>query len=159
MEGSDRIGGSSGPSRSFDRRAARRKKAESLPFDALLHRRVEEAVEAHGNYDEPSGPLEELLDEIRELGSRLVANPTVETVRRYRQVVGAVLKRAVSGALAVRESSSGGNILRRKRFSTITVVNEKLEKLAAAVLASQKEQFDILRRVEEINGLLVDLLQ
>jgi uncharacterized protein YaaR (DUF327 family) len=38
-------------------------------------------------------------------------------------------------------------------------VDRKLEQLAAGILAGQHSQMDILARVEEINGLLVDLLQ
>ena len=38
------------------------------------------------------------------------------------------------------------------------VIDEKLEALAVSVLAAQKEQFAILAQIDEINGLLVDLV-
>ena len=39
----------------------------------------------------------------------------------------------------------------------IRVIDGKLESLAAHVLKGQAEQLDVLRRINEINGLLVDL--
>jgi uncharacterized protein YaaR (DUF327 family) len=39
------------------------------------------------------------------------------------------------------------------------VVDEKLEKLAADILGGQLKQLDLLHRVEEINGLLINMLE
>jgi len=41
----------------------------------------------------------------------------------------------------------------------IQVVDHKLEQLAAGILAGQRSRLEILARVEEINGLLVDLIR
>jgi len=60
--------------------------------------------------------------------------------------------------LALEEKSSGAGVLKRKRFTQIRVIDQKLERLVAELLADQHRQLDILGRVNEINGLLVDLL-
>jgi uncharacterized protein YaaR (DUF327 family) len=39
------------------------------------------------------------------------------------------------------------------------VVDRKLEEMAARLLSDQLSQLELLARLEEINGLLVDLLQ
>jgi uncharacterized protein YaaR (DUF327 family) len=57
------------------------------------------------------------------------------------------------------EKSSGGNILKRKKFTTVVVIDERLERLAAEVLSAQRDKLDILRRLDEIHGMLVDLLR
>ncbi len=103
--------------------------------------------------------LQEMLEEVDRLGKELVDDPGLDVVKRYRRSVGKLLKAILGDAYSVQETTSGRNILRRKKFSTITVINDNLEKLAATVIESQQEQLEILRRVEEINGLLVDLLQ
>ena len=41
----------------------------------------------------------------------------------------------------------------------VQVVDKKLEQLAAGILAGQFTQMNILERVEEITGLLVDIMQ
>ena len=56
-----------------------------------------------------------------------------------------------------RRRTSGANIAKRKRFTLVKVIDEKLEALAS-VLAAQKEQLAILAQIDEINGLLVDLV-
>jgi uncharacterized protein YaaR (DUF327 family) len=38
------------------------------------------------------------------------------------------------------------------------VIDEKLESLAASVLAAQKDQLAILAQIDEINGMLVNLV-
>jgi len=65
----------------------------------------------------------------------------------------------VERAYGLVEKTSGGNILKRKKFTTVVVVDEKLERLAAEVLSSQRDRLEILRRLDEIHGLLVDLLR
>ena len=46
----------------------------------------------------------------------------------------------------------------KKRYVLIKVIDRKLEQLALDVLKHQSDQLKILERVEEINGLIVDLV-
>jgi uncharacterized protein YaaR (DUF327 family) len=64
----------------------------------------------------------------------------------------------VDRSFTVTERTSGGNVLRRKKFTQVQVIDEKLEQLAAGILANQKNQLALLAKIEEINGLLVDLI-
>ena len=60
--------------------------------------------------------------------------------------------------VALEEKISGVNILRRKKFTLVKVIDKKLESLAAEVLKNQRDQIGILSAIEEINGLLVNLI-
>ena len=91
-------------------------------------------------------------------GDALKKAPTLEAIRDYRQQVKAFVTFAVAHSIAVEETTSGANILKRKRFTMVKVIDEKLEALAASVLAAQKEQLAILAQIDEINGLLVNLV-
>jgi uncharacterized protein YaaR (DUF327 family) len=102
--------------------------------------------------------LEELLDGVFDSGRRLKDLPTLDRVKEYRQKVKAFVKYAVSRMLAVKETTSGVNVLKRKRFTLVEVIDRQLEALAMSVLSSQHEQMEILAQVDEINGLLVDLV-
>ncbi len=102
--------------------------------------------------------LEALLDDIHQIGEQLKENPNRERVVRYKDAVRAFLRKVVREGIAVEENSSGFNILKRKRFTLIRIVDEKLERLAAGVLRNQKDQLEILRRIDEIQGLLVDVM-
>lgn len=102
--------------------------------------------------------VEELLDEVFAAGGALKSAPTLEAIRAYRERVQAFIRHIVDHTLEVAESTSGGNVLRRKRYTLLRVIDGKLEALAASVLSAQREQLGILAQVDEINGLLVDLV-
>lgn len=102
--------------------------------------------------------LSHLLDEVYAKGEQLKSLPTLENIKEYRWSVKKLLKDITEKMLKLEEKVSGVNILKRKRFTLIKVIDTKLESLAAEVLRSQKEQLKILSKVDEINGLLVDLL-
>lgn len=103
--------------------------------------------------------LETILDHVHELGEKLKNDPTLNSLRPYKQAVKRFLKFVVDRCYAVEERTSTRDILRQKKFTQIRIVDEKLERLAAGVMAAQKDQLEILRRVDEISGALVDLLQ
>ncbi|WP_455381673.1 YaaR family protein [Salinispira pacifica] len=103
--------------------------------------------------------LESMLDEIHRLGDAIRKDATLALIRQYRKAVSRFLHVVVEQGLAVEEKSSGKNILNRKKFALVKVIDEKLERLALGILQTQRDQFDILARIDEINGLLVDLLR
>jgi uncharacterized protein YaaR (DUF327 family) len=49
-------------------------------------------------------------------------------------------------------------VQKRKRFTQIRVIDQRLEQLVTAVLQNQGKQLNILERVNEIRGLLVNLI-
>jgi uncharacterized protein YaaR (DUF327 family) len=49
--------------------------------------------------------------------------------------------------------------MKRKSHAGIMVVDRKLEQLAAGILSGQTSQLELLARIEEITGILIDLLQ
>jgi len=106
----------------------------------------------------PQRGIEDLLDAVFSSGDQLRKTPTLEAIKEYRQRVKSFVRYAVDHGISVEETTSGANILKRKRFTLVKVIDEKLEALAASVLAAQKDQLAILAQIDEINGLLVDLV-
>ncbi len=105
-----------------------------------------------------SDNLEELLDEVHGSGDRLKEAQTLENIKKYRGAVKAFLNFVVNNMLLIEEKTSGNNILKRKRFTQIRVIDKELESLVRDILQNQYEQLEILRKIDEINGMLVDLL-
>ena len=58
----------------------------------------------------------------------------------------------------IEKKKSGLNIDRRKVFYLINTIDEKLESLVLAILRGQREQLNVLERVDQINGLIVDVI-
>ena len=100
----------------------------------------------------------ELLDAVYSAGERLKERPILENVRQYRQAVKGFLNHVVTRMMIVEENTSGFSIVKRKRFTLIKVIDKQLQNLTDEVIYNQKEQLNILESVDEINGLLVDLV-
>ncbi len=142
-----------------DKKRAQKKEKTSKSFSGM----IKEAGESTGlssdlDDSRQKRTLEELMDGVFDSGRRLKELPTLDRVKEYRQKVKAFVKYAVSRMLAVKETTSGINVLKRKRFTLVEVIDTKLESLATSVLSAQHEQMEILAQVDEINGLLVDLV-
>lgn len=145
------------------RTGSRRSRAVGQPgglFSSLLSPADEaEAPEEYRFRLESDPTVESLLDSVHDLGGQLKKDPRRETLLRYKEAVKQLLGFVVKNGIEVRDHVSGHNIMRRKRFSVVTVIDERLERLGAGVLESQRDQIEILRKVDEIYGLLVDLFR
>jgi hypothetical protein len=127
-------------------------------FSSIFEKEVEEpAFDPASRQGVSSQEIEQLLDTIHELGDELLQKRTFSAVQQYREAVRAFVRRTVSKTLDVQEHTSGGNILNRKRFSIVQVIDRKLDRLVQGMLQSQESQMELMGRVEEIYGLLVDL--
>jgi len=151
-EGSD-------PLRSRLGRSSRKGESQGI-FSGLL--RDTERAEGGGHLDftagVPQDEAEKLLDTVHSLGDELARKRTYTALKAYREAVQAFLAKVVHDSVDVEEQTSGTNILNRKRFSILRVIDQRLERLARGMMESQGEQLELLQRVEEIYGMLVDLM-
>jgi len=137
-----------------------KERAELLKFSAKLESIQQEeefAAELNGD-EEYKGDLEERLDRVHEQGERLKELPSVGNVQKYKKAVGSFLKYAFARMFSVEKNISGVNILKRKYVTRIKVIDRKIERLVADILQNQAAQLDLIAGVDEINGLLIDLL-
>jgi len=114
-----------------------------------------------------------LIDEVRDAGDTLKNRPLPDEILRYKQAVRnfinyivqnvyskeyeegipAFLKPGFRGRRGTPEAMEG------KEYVKIRVIDKKLEELASMLLSSQARQLELTSRLEEIKGLLIDLLQ
>ena len=143
------------------RRAEKKKETAKASSFSRAMRAAESAEPTPALEEEPFSEAEaaELLDSVHATGEELKRDPSPERVRAYKQAVRSFTHYVVERAYDLSEKTSGGNILKRKKFTTVVVIDEKLERLAAEVLSAQRDKLEILRRLDEIHGLLVDLLR
>jgi uncharacterized protein YaaR (DUF327 family) len=114
-----------------------------------------------------------LMDEVRSAGDFLQSRPFPEEIMRYKQAVRNFINYVVQNVYALEHEKGIPKFLRpgfsgqrgspdamsQKHYTKITVIDKKLEDLAAMLLSSQSRQLELASRLEEIRGLLVDLLQ
>lgn len=101
--------------------------------------------------------LENLLKEIENQGKKLSETQTVRELKKYKDMIKNFLSEAVRKTYALKDEASWDRRGRHKVYTTIEKVNQKLEELTTAVLGQQENQLDLLKRVDEIRGLLIDL--
>jgi uncharacterized protein YaaR (DUF327 family) len=114
-----------------------------------------------------------LMDEVRSAGDILQSRPFPEEIMRYKQAVRSFINYVVQNAYSLEHEKGIPKFLRpgfsgqrgtpdamsQKQYTKIQVIDKKLEDLAAMLLSSQARQMELASRLEEIKGLLVDLLQ
>lgn len=94
------------------------------------------------------------LDDIKKIGERLSSTQNFSDVSLYKKAIKGYLKSVVDYAYTLDKDMSfwEGNY-----FTTVKTVDEKLEDITRDFLYEQKEKIDIASKVDEINGLLIDL--
>ena len=99
-----------------------------------------------------------MLDALHQAGDELKRGGSSDRVRRYKAAVRAFVEHILSAALEVERTHSPLGVQQRKSYLLVSVIDQNLERLASAALQRQTMQMEIVRRVDEINGLLVDLV-
>lgn len=102
---------------------------------------------------------QQMLDRIHLFGDTLRREPNLSNLQTYRKLVQEFLNEVVAGAYSLERQESGAGVLKRKRFTLVSLVNRKLDRLAAGLVQTQGEQLGILAKIDEIQGLLVDLIE
>ncbi|MDR0643809.1 MAG: YaaR family protein [Treponema sp.] len=132
-----------------------------FPFFNLLKKMEQDAEIADmENLEVTQETIDKLMNEIHSKGDELRNHPLPQEILRYKKAVRDFLNFMVKNTYDI-EKKTG---IRRKReegqhvFFQVKVIDQKLEQLVMVLLAGQADQMKILTRLEEINGLLVNLL-
>jgi hypothetical protein len=103
--------------------------------------------------------LSELLDAVTVAGEELKADPGIAQVMAYKDAVRRFMAKVVRDSYRTEERATGSGFKKRKKYTIVRIIDAKLESLAAEILRRQRDQLEILRRLDEIRGLLVDLIR
>ncbi|MDR2020351.1 MAG: YaaR family protein [Treponema sp.] len=129
------------------------------PFSHIMEN-AGEAAETDAPPDIPPSEeaLRELLDDVHNTGDALRQRPFQEEIKRYKRAVRNFMHYVVENGYGIKEETYMFN---HKKYVKVQVeiIDRKLEQLAAGIMAGQVNQLELLARVDEITGLLVNLLQ
>ena len=98
------------------------------------------------------GDLDRMYVDVEEKGREFLENPTPEELAKYKQQVRDFLTYVVKHALKLKSSISS-----RELHQIVEKVDEELLSLADALLARERPLLDLAAKVEQINGILLDL--
>lgn len=149
------------PDKKGKRKKEGKKAVKVQSFGSLLQAESEEtasSIKETGEAEVNHEKLEEILDALYEIGEKLKIEQTIANLKKYRQSIKHFFNYVVKNGIEAETIAGIRNprTMEQKQYTLIKVVDSKLEKLAAYILSSQKDQIEILRGVDEIYGLLVD---
>ena len=165
----DRIDSATG-SRNLRNDSGRKVNKKSGSFLGLLN--TTEAPEKTGvNFSfylsqavDENATLEDLLDDVHSIGEKLIEKPFISNIKEYKEAIKRFIAYIVKNAYStdfekVLKRDKKTNELKPDLLEKIRIVDEKLEKFALEILQNQGKQLNILKKVEEIEGILVDLMR
>lgn len=101
--------------------------------------------------------LDPLLEDIDSTSLEFGKRPNQENLKKYRKAVGSFLDYVLKQAYKLDETYSTVRGGKTKVHLKIEIIDEKLEKIADMVLREQAEGLMVLKKLDEIRGMIFDL--
>lgn len=102
--------------------------------------------------------IADLAKKVEVQGTQLSKKINIAEMERYRALVSELLSEVVGHAYTVEKENSFDLRGRRKVYTTIIKINEKLEKMAKDILSGNQDALRIISAIDDIRGLIVDIL-
>ena len=134
-------------SRASDTRGAR--ESEAPVFRRTLTDLSKEVHEAR---------LIEMKTAIDEQGKRLADRVDVKEFEKYRRLIRDFLDEIVSNGYTFCKEDAYASRGKHRYIATVRIVDEKLDELGKEFMKEQADKIEILHRIDDIRGLLLDLM-
>jgi uncharacterized protein YaaR (DUF327 family) len=154
---------------------SRIKRGQKSRFVSVLEEIRESETELGPLRDVPVSDeaVSRLMDDVRSAGDDLRKRPFSDEILHYKRAVRDFMHYVVENGYAVDIQEGLPNYLKpgyrgargsaesqdRKGYIQVQVVDKKLEDLAALLISGQMNQLELASRLEEIKGLLVNILK
>ena len=102
--------------------------------------------------------MQEIRQRIEEQGQRLADKVDVKDFEKYRRLIREFLDEIVSNGYTFTKEDAYAARGRHRYIATVKIIDEKLDELGKEVMKEQADQIEILSRIDDIRGLLLDLM-
>ena len=102
--------------------------------------------------------IQELKKKIDDQGSRLSDKVDVKEFEKYRLLIREFLDEIVSNGYTFQREDAYASRGRHRYIATVKIIDQKLDELGKEVMKEQADQIEILSRIDDIRGLLLDLM-
>ena len=102
--------------------------------------------------------LTNLMNDIATQGKLLSEHMDIRDMKRYRGLVKDFLNEVVNRSHKFSRENFLDRRGRHRVYGMIKLVDEKMDELATALVQDEKDHLDILNKVGEIRGLLLDII-
>lgn len=101
--------------------------------------------------------LNRLAESIGMQGERLSEHRTIDDLRKYKKMVKEFMEEAVNSGLQLEDQRGFNRRGRTKVYKIVKEIDSRLTNLASDVISKEKSRLDILNKVGEIQGLIINL--
>lgn len=131
---------------------------------------VSEAVKNTGNGDfkftlvshiqegELQAKMAGLMQEIEEEGKRIARKKDIRDMKRYRAKIKEFMNEVTTHSYSFTRENFLDRKGRHRVYGIIHLIDEDLDKLAAALMEDEKDHLEILRLIDDIRGMLIDII-
>lgn len=102
--------------------------------------------------------LEGLVDEIIRQGEKLSKKIDVREFRTYKKLISEFLDSALGKSMKFSKRSLLDRKGRYKVYALIRRINEEVDQLAREVMDGERDNIGLLRRMDDIRGLILDMI-
>ncbi len=128
---------------------AQKEKVEDDTFEFTLNKVDDEGFQQR---------LTKMMDDITVQGKKLADHMDVRDMKQYRSMVTDFMNEIVSRSHKFSRQNFLDKRGRHRVYGIVKLVNKNLDELAQSLISKEKDHLNILARVDEIKGLLLDIM-
>lgn len=102
--------------------------------------------------------LKAMIEDITTQGKKIAEHMDIRDMKAYRGMISNFFSEVVANSHKFSRENFLDKRGRHRVYGVVKLVNDKLDELAKELISSQKNQMDILDRVGEIEGLVLDIV-
>jgi len=102
--------------------------------------------------------LEGLIVNITGMGKKIAEHMDIKDLREYRSLVGEFINEVVTNSHEFSRENFLDRRGRHRVYGIVRLVNKELDELAQDLLSNEHNHLSILDRVDQIRGLLLDII-
>jgi uncharacterized protein len=101
--------------------------------------------------------LNKLLVSIEDAGSRLANSRTFKDLAKYKTLVKKFVREAVDFGMDLKQSHTWNQYGEGRKLNIVETIDHQLVNLTETVMDKEKKSIDVLGKIGEIKGLLINL--
>jgi len=101
--------------------------------------------------------LTRLMGDISAAGDRVARSRSLRELTRFKMLIKRFLQEAVEYGLDTKQSHTWNRFGEGRRLKVVETIDERLVELAEEILNEEKSNIDLLDKIGEIKGLLINL--
>lgn len=109
------------------------------------------------NDSELTEKIKQMIEEITVQGQKIAEHMDIRDMKAYRGMISNFVNEVVANSHKFSRENFLDKRGRHRVYGIVRVVNQKLDELAQELIKTEKNQMDILDRVGEIQGLVLDI--